>query len=310
MQRSQARARARRTPIARVLWITLVANVAIAAAKLVYGHLSGSLAMTADGVNTLLDGGGNLLAIVALVLARRPPDENHPYGHRKYETVATLGIAGFMFLGGREIIGEALDRLRHPVPVRATVAAYAVMIATTLLTLGVSWLERRRGKELQSDLLLADAEHTRTDVLASLLVIASLFAQQYHLGWADLIATAVIVVLIVIAGVGVVKGSFATLADERRLPPDAIERVALEQRGVREAHNVRSRGPEDDIHVDLHVLVDPSMPIAEAHQVGHHVEERLLDRFDGVTDVVVHVEPAVEEERAKRREGGGLKAPD
>lgn len=310
MQRSTFRSRARSASIARVLWITFAANLAIAVAKLVYGHLSGSLAMTADGVNTLFDGGGNILAVIALRLARRPPDEDHPYGHRKYETFAALGIVGLMFLGCREIVGEAWGRLSHPVAVRASVTAYIVMVVTTLLTLAVSWLERRRARELKSEVLAADAEHTRTDVLASLLVIASLFAQRYHLDWADLAATAVIVVLIASAGIGVLKGSFATLADERRLDPAALEHLALEERGVREAHNVRSRGPEDDIHVDLHVLVDPSMPIADAHHVGHRVEQRLLDRFEGVTDVVVHVEPALEEERATRREGGGLKAKD
>jgi cation diffusion facilitator family transporter len=310
MQRPTSRSRARQTAIQGVLAVALAVNLAIAAAKLLFGHRSGSLAMTADGVNTLLDAGGILLALIALHLARRPPDVNHPYGHRKYETFATLGIVGLMFLGCREIVGEAIDRLRHPHEVHASPVAYAVMIASTALTLGVSWLERRRSRSLQSELLLADAEHMRTDVLASALVVASLFAQRFHLGWADLAATAVIVVLIVAAGVGVLRGSFATLADERRLPPAELERVALEERGVREAHNVRSRGPEDDIHVDLHVLVDPRMPIAAAHDVGHRVEQRLLERFDGVTDVVVHVEPAVAEERATRREGGGLKAPD
>jgi hypothetical protein len=100
------------------------------------------------------------------------------------------------------------------------------------------------------------------------------------------------------------------VADERRIAPDEVESAALEEPGVLEAHNVRSRGLDDDIHLDLHILVDPRMEIAYAHQVGHRVERRLRDRWPGLTDVVVHVEPALERERARIREGGGLKAED
>ena len=101
---------------------------------------------------------------------------------------------------------------------------------------------------------------------------------------------------------------FSTLSDERRIEPGLIEQAALEEPGVLEAHNVRSRGPDDDIHLDLHVLVEPRMGIADAHAVGHRVEDRLRARWPGLTDVVVHVEPALASERAQRREGGGLKA--
>src|SRR5438876_982071 len=118
--------------IARVLWLTFALNLGIAAAKLVFGHITGSLAMTADGVHALLDCTANVMALVGLGVARRPPDENHPYGHRKYETFATLGIAGMMFLGCREILGEALGRLRHPVPPRISVLAFVVMGVTIL----------------------------------------------------------------------------------------------------------------------------------------------------------------------------------
>ena len=104
------------------------------------------------------------------------------------------------------------------------------------------------------------------------------------------------------------RGTLSTLSDERSLAPDEIERVAALEPGVLEAHNVRSRGPQDDVHVDLHVLVDPGTALAEAHAIGHRVEQRLQQHFPGVTDVVVHVEPALDTERATRREGGGLRA--
>jgi divalent metal cation (Fe/Co/Zn/Cd) transporter len=126
--------------------------------------------------------------------------------------------------------------------------------------------------------------------------------------WADVACAGAIVVLIARAGWGIVRGTLSTLADERRIPPDEVEAEATAEPGVLEAHNVRSRGALDDIHLDLHILVDPRMPIADAHGIGHRVEQRLRGRYPGLTDVVVHVEPAVESERARRREGGGLQA--
>jgi divalent metal cation (Fe/Co/Zn/Cd) transporter len=124
------------------------------------------------------------------------------------------------------------------------------------------------------------------------------------------IAAALIVALILRAGIGILKGTLSTLSDERRIEPALIEQVALQEPGVMEAHNVRSRGPADDIHVDLHILVDPETRLAEAHRIGHRVDQRLRERWHGLTDVVVHVEPALESERARVREGGALKAED
>ena len=166
----------------------------------------------------------------------------------------------------------------------------------------------RAGRELGSELLTSDAAHTASDVGASLLVLGSFLAARWGAPWTDVVAALIIVVLVSIAGIRILLGTLSTLSDERRIPPDQVESAALEEPGVLEAHNVRSRGPKDDIHLDLHILVDARMAIAAAHAVGHRVEQRLRERWPGLTDIVVHVEPALESERARAREGGGLKA--
>ena len=145
---------------------------------------------------------------------------------------------------------------------------------------------------------------------ATLLALASLGLARAGLPWADLIAAAVIVALILRAGIEILRGTLSTLADERRLPPREVEEAALGDPQVLEVHNVRSRGPLDDIHLDLHVLVDASLPLAEAHAIGHRVEHRLRERWPGLSDVVVHVEPALDHLRAQQRTGGGLVADD
>jgi len=302
------RATARFDGIARVLWATMWLNLAVAAAKLLYGWKAGALAMTADGVHSLLDASSNVIGLVGVAVARRPPDANHPYGHRKYETFAALGVVVMMLGACREVLSSALGRIRHPEVPDITGLGFVVVGVTLAINAFVAWFERREGRRLNSELLISDAAHTGSDMLASLLVLGSFVAARVGWAWADAATAALIVVLIAVASVRIVLGTFATLTDERRIAPDIVEAAALEEPGVLEAHNVRSRGARDDIHLDLHILVNPQTPIEAAHEVGHRVERRLRHRWPELTDVVVHVEPAVERERAHTREGGGLKA--
>ena len=304
------RAAHRASQIARVLWIIFGLNLLVALAKLIYGYRSGALGITADGIHSLLDAASNVVGLVGLAVAGRPPDVNHPYGHRKYETFAALAIAMMLFVGCYEVVTSVIERLRHPRLPAVDVGGFAVLAATLAVNAAVVVYERREGKRLQSELLQSDAAHTGSDVLATLLVLVSFVAIRAGVPWADLAAAAIIVVLIVRAGVKILLGTLSTLSDERRLEPREVEQAALRELGVLEVHNVRSRGTNDDIHLDLHVLVDPATPLADAHALGHRVETRLRERWPGVTDVVVHVEPALDSERAHRRVGGGLRTED
>lgn len=291
-----------------VLWTIFVLNLAVAIAKILYGRRSGAIAIQADGLHSLLDASSNVIGLVGVIAARRPPDDNHPYGHRKYETFAALAVAVMMFAGCLEIAMAAVDRLRHPVLPHVSAIGFVVLLATIAVNLGVTLYERRAGITLQSEMLVADAAHTGSDLVASVFVLASFAAMRMGFAWADLVAAAIVVALVLRAGFGVLKGTLSTLSDERRIEPQLVEAAAIEELGVLEVHNVRSRGPADDVHVDLHVLVDPRMAIADAHAIGHRVERRLRERWPSFTDVVVHVEPGLESERARVREGGGLRA--
>jgi cation diffusion facilitator family transporter len=301
-------ARERVRHIARVLWAILGLNLVVAVVKVVFGLASGAIALLADGIHSLLDASGNVVALVGMHAARRPPDAEHPYGHRKFETFAALGIAALLFYGCTEIAQSAWERLRHPRPPSLSAAMLVAVLLTLAVNVFVVLYERRQGRRLQSELLLADAAHTGSDVLATLLVVASFAAVRLRVPYADIAAAGIILVLILRAGYGIVKSTISTLADERRLPPEEIETVALAEPGVLEVHNARSRGPDDDIHVDLHILVEPALAIRDAHDIAHRVEKRLRERWSGLTDVVVHVEPALESERARVREGGGLRS--
>ena len=298
----------RYTRVSTVLWRVMFLNFAVAIAKVALGHYSGTVSIVSEGYHSLTDTAGNVVGLIGVSIARRPPDANHPYGHRKYETFAALGIVAMMLLGCHEIVTAAIDRIRHPRLPDITTMGYVILGGTLAINLLVVAVERLEGKRLKSELLLADATHTASDLGASLLVAASFVAARFHIGWADVAASALIVLLILKSGYTILRGTLSTLSDERRIQPAEVETEAIAEPGVLEAHNVRSRGPLDDIHLDLHVLVDPELALSEAHRVGHKVEARLRARWPGVTDVVVPVEPALDRERARSREGGGLKA--
>jgi len=277
--------------VRRVLWATLVLNLVVATAKLLYGLNAGLLAMAADGVHSFLDSGSNVVGLVGVSAARRPPDRDHPYGHRKFETFAALSIGGMLFLASWEILKSAWSRLGEGGVAEVGGLGYAVMIVTMAVNLGVSIYERRQGRLLNSEILLADSVHTRSDLLTSAAVLIALVAAQLGWGLLDPIITFAIVAWIAYSAFGVMRPALATLADEARLDPSELDALVMTVAGVRDVHRIRTRGSMDEVFVDLHLQVDPALGIAEAHRVAHGVESAIRGANPEVVDVMVHLEP-------------------
>lgn len=279
--------------IRRVLWLVLFLNLSVAAAKIVYGWLSNSAAMQADGVHSLVDGTSNVIALVGIMLASRPADRSHPYGHGKFETFAAAGIAAMLFVAGYSIGREAVEHLLgRGEPTRVDVASFVVMGVTLCVNAFVATWESRAGKRLCSEVLRADARHTLSDVLVSIGVIVSLIAVR--LGWqqADGVVALAVALVILYTAFTVLRRVGRTLADASRLDADGLVRVALEVPGVEGCHKVRTRGPEGSVYVDLHLLVASDASVERSHHVAHEVEARLREAHPEITDVVVHVEPS------------------
>ncbi len=281
----------RHRQVARVLWQVLLFNWLVAFAKLGYGILTGALSMTADGVHSLLDGASNVIGLAAIRVAGRPPDGTHPYGHRKFEALAAMAIALFLVLAAYEVARTAVSRLLWPAAPDVTALSFGIILAGMAVNFLVTRYETRRGRELRSQILLADARHTRADLYASAAVLASLGAARLGYPALDAVAALVIAGLILRATWGIVSQNVDILADAARLSPEEIEALVRDLPGVRGCHKVRTRGLEDDIYVDLHIQVDPALPIEAAHLLSHHVKERILERLPAVVDVVVHTEP-------------------
>ena len=272
-----------------LIWV-LVLNLLVATAKLAVGWLSASISMVADGFHSLTDSASNIVGLIGLSVAGRPPDEDHPYGHRKFETLAALMIGALLAVTAWEVLKSCLDRLREGGAPEATPLTFWVMGTTLVINLGVSTWERREGARLKSDLLKADAAHTQSDVYASLAVIASLIAARMGFPQLDLVAAVVITVVIARAAFQILKANGMLLADTAMLPAEEVASVATEVPGVLSVHKVRTRATSRGGNADLHVQVDGSLPLLEAHRIGHDVADRLKERLH-FEDVLVHVEP-------------------
>ena len=165
----------RYSEVSTILARVLVANLVVALAKIVLGYYSGTVSILSDGFHSLTDSASNVVGLVGVSVARRPPDANHPYGHRKYETMASVGIMIFLIIVLVEVLSAAIDRLLHGGTPRVFPEGIVLMSVTLVINLFVVSYEWRQGRRLKSEVLLADAKHTRSDVLTSVAVLGALF---------------------------------------------------------------------------------------------------------------------------------------
>mgnify|MGYP001071610593 CR=1 FL=1 len=279
--------------VRRVLIVTLILNLVATTAKLIVGYWTGSLSLIADGFDSVFDAASNIIGLVGIHIAARPADEEHPYGHRKFETFAALSISFLLFLTCWELVESAWARLTAPETIVPEVNAWSFV--ALLVSIGVHAIvviyESGAGKRLKSEVLVADAMHTRSDIYLSLSVIAGLVAVRLGLPIVDPILALIIAGLIAKIGLDIVRSTSRVLLDGAILDINRVERIALEVDGVRSCHRIRSRGQEDDIHLDLHVQVDPHISVERAHDIAHQAQRKLQQKIEGVADVVVHIEP-------------------
>lgn len=288
-----ARGPDRTSGIRRVLFGVLVANWTVAVAKLIYGLLNDSAAVTADGTHSLIDGGSNVLGLVAMSIAAQPADDDHPYGHGKFEALAALGIGAMVGIGMLELGRMALDSLLHGHHPAATLEMFVVVGTTLVINVATTRIERHYGAKLKSPLLLADSHHSLSDVYVTASVLVSLLLVRLGYPRADGIAALVIMGFVARVGYVIVKHAIGILSDSARLDPTKVAEVTSGIDGVRGCKDVRSRGMEESVYVDLKIEVDPGLPTSRAHALADEVERKLAEAFPQVVDVVVHVEPSV-----------------
>lgn len=275
-----------------VLILVFVLNWVVAAAKILYGLLTHCSSMTADGFHSLSDGASNIIGLVGIRFASQPKDQDHPYGHRKYETLFSMGIGALLVFVCLNLLKGGVARLYRPVTPEIDIQSFVVMTFTLLINIGVMKYENKRGRALQSDILTSDAMHTRADIFTSLSVIVTLVAIKLGFPLMDPIATIMIAIFIGHSALEIFRESSRVLCDTAVIIEEKrIADIVLGIKGVKTYHKIRTRGRPDEIYVDLHVQVNPDMHVAQAHKVSYAIEEAIKKNIPEVADVVVHIEP-------------------
>lgn len=266
-------------------------NLVVAVAKLVLGYLTGAVSIVSDGFHSLTDCFSNIGALVGVRVAHKPPDHDHPYGHRKYETIAAAAIAGFLMVVMIEIVKAAWSRFDTRASLAVSPLAFAVMLATIAVNLVVTWYERRAGVRLDSEVLLADAMHTQSDVWTSLTVVVALAGAVLGYPMFDPIAALIVVVFIGRAAWEIFRSTSEVLSDHIVIPEDEVRVVVMSVADVMGCHAIRTRGSRDFVFLDLHIWMASETRLDAAHQISHVVKDRLMATFPHIGDAVIHLEP-------------------
>jgi cation diffusion facilitator family transporter len=273
--------------IRQTLLVEGACDAVVLAAKLVVAMATGSAAVSSDAVHSLGDLANNGVALVALRLASAPPDREHPYGHRRYESLAVFLLATLLAVLAVEIALRSFAADREVVQHGWSLA---LMLGVWGLNLGLAVWQGRRARWLNSDLLRADARHSYSDALVTPMVIGGWqLAAQGRL-WLDTALSLTVSALILVLAYDLFRRAIPILVDHIAADPEAIEAVVNAVPGVRSTRSVRSRAGSDSPRIDVVVGVDPSLSTAESHTIADSIERSLRERF-GSEEVTVHVEP-------------------
>ena len=281
----------RYSAVVRVLYRVLVLNLAVAVVKIALGYATGAVSILSDGFHSLTDSASNVVALVGVSIARLPPDENHPYGHRKYETMASLGILVFLVIVLVQVLGAAYDRLVNGGTPTVFPEGIGIMTITLIVNIFVVKYEERAARRLSSEVLRADAKHTRSDVMTTGAVLGALVGVWWGYPLLDPIAALVVAAFIGRAGWGIAQEASRILADEIVIAEDDVRAVVRSVPEVMGCHQIRTRGPADYVFMDLHLWLDGGTPLESAHATSHVVKDLLMKRFPHLVDVIIHIEP-------------------
>jgi cation diffusion facilitator family transporter len=277
--------------VTKVLYRVLFLNLAVALIKIVLGYSTGAVSILSDGFHSLTDSASNVVALIGVSVARQPPDANHPYGHRKYETIASLGILVFLVVVLVEVLTAATDRFVNGGTPRVFPEGIAVMTFTLVVNLWVVSYEVREGRRLQSEVLHADAKHTRSDVLTTGAVLGALMGVWFGYPLLDPMAAVLVAGFIGHACWGIAQEASRILADEIVIPEAQVRDVVQSVPEVLGCEKIRTRGSADYAFLDLHLWLNGNTPLMEAHATSHVVKDKLMTKFPQLVDVVIHIEP-------------------
>jgi len=274
--------------VRRIILLEGAANVVVLLAKVVVGLSTGSFAVLGDAVHSLTDVANNIVALVVVRIADTPPDREHPYGHRKFETLAVFGLATLLTVLAIELALRALERGEHPVTRPGW--GLAVMLGVLGVNLGITLWEGYWARRLHSDILRADARHTMADVLTTVVVIVGWQFAAMGYFWLDAVFAFSVAVLVLCLAYGLFKRAIPVLVDHMAAAPEMLTESVRSVPGVRQVRRVRSRWVGATPSVDVVIAVDSQLSTIQAHAIADDIET-LLQKQYAMEDVTIHIEP-------------------
>lgn len=271
-------------------WI-LVLNILVAVIKAFIGFKAGSLSIFGDAVHSGIDSLNNIIALVMIKLAAEPPDENHPYGHSKFETLGALAVVAFLAIASFELVEKSILRLLNPsdFPVIEPLTIY-LLLATLAINIFVWLYESNAAKKYNSQLLKADAAHTFSDILITVSILLSvIFISQGYL-WLDPLLGLFIALIIIRSGIEILKETVPVLVDEAWVQEDDLRDLIMSTTKVAGFSHLRSRRVHEHAFMEMTVRFDTDS-LSEAHALSHEIEEKILEKY-GEVQVTIHIEPS------------------
>ncbi len=281
-----------RSAVRKVLIITLLLNLFVMGLKAVVGTWTGSLSLLADALHSVTDSANNVLGLVASQFSSPQPDRDHPYGHQKFEAVGALGIAAFLGIACFEILRGAIERIIKGGgdPVKISPSELWLLLIVLGVNIFVTFYERHVGQRVGSPILIADAQHTMSDVWVTITVMAGLIGVWQGIQWLDIVLAFPVALLVFWSGWNVLKDNLPWLVDEMAIAPEAIHAIVMQVPGVINCHEIASRGVVGrQAFIEMHLIVD-AIDVETAHRITEEVEKRLQERFNPVR-ILIHVEP-------------------
>ncbi len=282
-----------------VTYIGMVTNVGLSVVKLVIGHLAGSLALVADGIHSLSDLATDVAVLLGVRLGSKEADRSHPYGHGRVETFAGSLIAVILiFVGGAMIYYATTSIARDEV----AVPHVAVLVAAMVSIVSKEWLYRITQKvaiKSHSSALYANAWHHRSDALSSVAVVIGFVLLKFGFGHGDEVAAIAVGLMIIWVGVKVIVEALQELAEGAvdQGTVEHIERIINANSSIRQWHKLRTRTVGREVFLDLHILVDPDLNVAAAHEISESLERALDEQIVQPVNITVHIEPDTPEMR-------------
>lgn len=278
----------------RVTLIGMVLDAVLGLLKCVVGFVFHSQALIVDGVHSFSDVASDLLVLAVMRASRQAPDADHPYGHQRFETLGTMILGSFLVAIAGALAWDNLQTLfsgeRDDV-----LPGWPVLVVAALSVIGKEWIyryTRRIGEEIRSDLIIANAWHSRTDAFSSIIVLVAVAGAMTGLVWLDIVAAVAVALIVGHIGWQLTWSSVKELVDTA-LDADTTQKIytiARATEGVRNVHDLRSRRMGSDVLLDLHLLVSPVISVSEGHEIGVNVTQRIRDAFPHVRDVTFHID--------------------